>query len=180
MATVPSFRTWVAGEIATAAFFNTNVRDAGNFFLSVPIGEFRQTVSQNFTSSVGTALNFDTEDVDNDNGHSTVSNTSRYTAQTQGRFQVSGGISYASHADSNVRQVEIDLNGASVSGSDQAVVGFSADNCRIATRVKQIFMNGSTDFVTIVGFQASGVTLATVVSGAAQQPNMNVRWVGTT
>ena len=178
MAAIPSFRTWVAGEIATATFFNSNVRDAGNLFLAVPIGEFRQTVTQNITTSVGTAINFDTEDVDNDNGHSTVTNTSRYTAQTAGRFQVSGGVSYASHADSNVRQVEIDLNGASVSGSDQAVVGFSADNARIGTRVKQVFMNGSTDFVTIVAFQASGITLATVVTGA-QQPNMNVRWVGT-
>lgn len=179
MASVPSFRTWVTGEIATATYFNANVRDAGNFFLSLPVCECRQTVAQSIPNVSGTALSFNTNDVDTDSGHSTVTNNSRYTAKTRGRFQVSGGISYAAHADSNAREVEIQVNGASIGGTDICVIGFSADNTRIGTRVKSIFLNGSTDFVQIVGFQASGGALNTVIS-SAQQPHMNVRWIGTT
>ena len=179
MATIPSFRTWSTGEIVRAAYFNGNVRDAGNFFLSVPTCECRQTIAQSIPDSSGTAISFNRNDIDTDSGHDTVNNSSTYVARTPGRYQVQGGMSLAAHADTNARQVEIDLNGDSVNGSDVCVSGFSADNIRLETRLKFIFMN-SGDGVSISIFQASGVSLNTVVGSASQQPNMSVRWVGTT
>jgi len=46
VAALPTFRTWVTGEIVTAAELNSNVRDAGTFLLSWPVFEGRQTVAQ--------------------------------------------------------------------------------------------------------------------------------------
>lgn len=180
MATLPSFRTWSTGEVVRASYFNGNVRDAGNFFLSVPTLECRQTIAQSIPDFGGTTVTFDTNDIDTDQGHSTTVSNTAYFANTQGRFQVQGGISLAAHADTNARQVEIDRNGGSLEGSDVCLVGFSAATIRMQTRLKLTFLNVF-DKLEISIFQTSGAgSLNTVVSPVGNQPNMSIRWVGAT
>lgn len=94
MATVPTQRTWTAGEVVTAAFLNSNVRDSVNFLLTPPRVLLRQTSAQSIPLSTWTSVTFDTEDFDNDNGHSTVSNTSRFTAVTAGWYTVGGSVAF--------------------------------------------------------------------------------------
>ena len=177
MATIPTFRTWVAGEIVTAAFLNSNIRDAGNFFVSWPVFEGRQTVAQSITSGVVTALLFDAEDIDTDNGHSTSTNTDRYVAQTQGRFQVSGKVSLAQSA-TGYRQAQIWKNGTAINGADTVLAPAPAVH-RQSTPVMTACVNGSTDYFQIAMAQLSGGALNTVVT-AAEQPTFSVRMVGTT
>lgn len=179
MGTLPSYRTWVAGEILTAANMNSNVRDAGNFFLSVPVFEGRQTVAQSLGNNATTAITLDTEDIDTDNGHSTATNTSRYTAATSGRYQLSGGISFTANA-TGVRTVALLLNGTVINGSDVFALGTATDDMRLPARTLTAFMNGTTDFVEIGGFQNSGAGLNTVVAVGSKHPRFSVRWVGTT
>lgn len=176
MATLPVYRTWVAGEVVTAAYFNSNVRDAGNFWLSVPTFEGRQTVAQSLTSGTGAAITFDAEDFDNDNGHSTVSNTSRYTPQTPGRFQHSGGVGFASSA-SGSRWAYWCLNGTPLFGASQSIPGNIA---RIATPTLTSVVNGSSDFLELFALQNTGGALNTDVNTGAlgYQSRMSVRWVG--
>jgi hypothetical protein len=178
MATLPSFRTWTAGEIVTAAYMNSNVRDAGNFFLSWPVFEGRQAVAQSFTSGAPTALLIDTEDIDTDNGHSTVTNTSRYTPQTAGRFQLSGGTAWASNA-TGIRTGELWKNGATLNGGGVNNGTVSGTTPRFPTRTLTATANGSTDYFEVWALQTSGGALLTAVS-AVDQPTFSVRMVGTT
>jgi hypothetical protein len=89
MATVPAEITWVTGQIVTAAQLNANLRDAINFLIAPPLFVGRQTVAQNGHHRHHL-----------DAGHlgrrgqrqrrrtRTVTNTSRYTAQTQGWYDL--------------------------------------------------------------------------------------------
>lgn len=179
MATLPSFRTWVAGEIVTAAYLNANVRDAGNFFLSWPVFEGRQTVAQSIANSTSVAITFDTEDIDTDNGHSTVTNTSRYTPQTAGRFQISGGYTFVANA-TGVRNADIWKNGSGVNAGSASYPANGSQISRYSTRAMTQTANGSTDFFEIAAFQTSGGALNTDVSLGLSQSSFSVRMVGTT
>lgn len=179
MATLPVFRTWVAGEIVTAAFLNSNVRDAGNFFLSWPAFEGRQALAQSIASVTPTPILLDTEDVDTDSGHSTATNTSRYTPQTQGRYMISGGISWAANG-TGIRNTELWKNGAAISGGGTTYLSAGSGlTSRYPSRTMTVSANGSTDYVELVGYQSSGVALSTAVAGI-EQPTLSVRMVGTT
>ncbi len=179
MATIPTFVTWVAGTVVTAAEMNANVRDGGNFFLSVPVCELRQTVAQSIANVTGALILYDTEDIDNDGGHSTTVNSDRYTPRTAGRFQVSGGVGFVGNG-TGIRDVEVAKNGAGVNGGatlmNTTVVGFTH---RQTSRTMTLFANGTTDYFGILAFQNSGGALNTAVSGV-EQSSMSVRWVGTT
>jgi hypothetical protein len=174
----PTYRTWTAGEVVTAAYMNSNVRDAGNFFLSVPVFEGRQTIVQSINNSTSTPITFDAEDVDNDNGHSTSTNTSRYTPQTAGRFQLSGAISWASNA-TGLRNAEWWKNGSAVNGAGTSFTTINGSTTRYPARMITELANGSTDYFELTGFQTSGAALNTAVGLAVEQPTFSVRWVGT-
>lgn len=178
MATIPSFRTWTTGEVVTAAMMNSNVRDAGNFFLSWPVCEARQTVAQSLPNNSATGVTFDTNDIDTDSAHSTVTNPSRYTAKTQGRFQVSGKCSFTANA-TGIRTVSIGLNGTVINGSDVFALATATDNMRLWAGPLTQFMNGTTDYLEVQGYQNSGAGLNCVVT-TGQQPRMSIRMVGTT
>jgi hypothetical protein len=173
MATVPTYRTWVVGELVTASFMNTNIRDPGNFLISSPLFEGRQTVAQSIPTSANTAINLDTEDIDSDNGHSTVTNTSRYTLQTAGWWRISGGVGMTANA-TGARQMSIlknsGVNGGSAQWFAPGAVTFSA-----ATRTKCIFGIVG-DFFEIAIFQNSGGALNTVITSADGQSNMSAQW----
>ena len=94
MATVPSPRTWTVGELLTAAKMNTDVRDGLNFLLSgKPLCRMKWPGG---TSAVGwgSFIEFTTEIVDRDNGHSTSTNQSRYTAQTAGWYSIACSVNF--------------------------------------------------------------------------------------
>lgn len=177
MATVPVFRTWTAGEIVTAAFMNTNIRDAGNFLLGRPVAELRQAAAQSIATSAFVAFLLETEDLDTDNGHSTVTNLSRYTGATPGWYRFSGGTSYATNATGK-RYALWGLNGTNVNGTHANIPAITGNPSHVAARTKHIQLNGTTDYVELLGFQDSGGALLTAVGGA-EQPNMSVAWVRT-
>jgi hypothetical protein len=179
VATVPVFRTWVAGEIVTAAFMNTNIRDAGNFFVAVPVAVLRQTVAQSFPNSTFTALLLDTEDIDRDGGHSTVTNTSRYTGQTPGWYTVQGSINWAA-STAGQRTIVFRPNGGAATtykNKVQIPMTTTVGSGSIVT-VATFFMNGTTDYVEVVGWQNSGGALNTYITDEGN-PSMNVHWVST-
>jgi hypothetical protein len=178
VATVPSTFVFSAGSVLPAATLNTYLSNAVAFFLSPPTFEGRQTSTQSLTSGAGTAILLDTEDVDNDNGHSTVTNTSRYTAQTAGRFQVSGGVGYASNATgARLAFFAINAGNNNGSGTELAAVGGGAVTL-VPARTKTVFLNVG-DYVELFGLQSSGGALGTDVT-TLDQSTMSVRWVGTT
>jgi hypothetical protein len=177
VATVPGVNTWSAGSILTAAQLNTYVSAAVAFLINRPVFQGRQTVTQSLTSGVSTPAILDTEDIDNDNMHSNTTNPTRATAQTAGRFQVSGGVGWLANATARKGCWWL-VNGAAVNGSSAVGPSSASLTTTNASRVRTVFLNVG-DYVELLAYQEIGGALSTNV-GTFDQSSMTVRWVGTT
>lgn len=175
MATVPVTRTWVAGEVVTAAHFNNNIRDVLNYLLAPPIFRARQTVAQSVANSTDTVITFTTEDVDSAGGHSNSSNTSRYTYVYPGWMRHSGGICYVSNA-TGIRLLDWAKNGTGVEGTRTILPAISGFVHSMAARTEHIFGNVG-DYVELRSLQSSGGALNTsVVAGSVEQSSFNSKF----
>lgn len=155
MATVPVTRTWVAGEIVTAAYMNNNISSVLSFLLARPWCQVRATSTQATVSGTQVALLFDTEDFDNSGMHSTVTNTSRLTAVYPGWYSADGGPNFAAN---NVgrRGAEFRVNGASVNGSPTYVAANATSSIsKIVSRPTSAYLNVG-DYLELYAVQDSG------------------------
>lgn len=175
MATVPSQRTWATLDVVTAVMLNGNVRDAVNFFISGrPLALLRQTAAQAITTATYTSVLFDTEDLDRDAGHSTVTNTSRYTAQTAGWYWVAGIGTLVADA-SAVRNIRLAVNGTTLPASQVTALGTAST--AFGGAVARLVSLSVNDYVELQVQHNKGSNLNTsVVAEAASQ--MSVMWAG--
>lgn len=173
MAVVPATRTWVAGEVVTAAHFNTNIRDVFNYLLAPPILKIRQTTLQSIANNTHTALTFTTEDVDSSGMHSTSVNTSRATAVYPGWYSTAGGTSFAGNV-TGVRGTYWSINATPVNGSNVLLVATSAAAVQTPARGDLVFLNVG-DYLELFTYQNSGGNLNTSVT-AQEQPSMVCIW----
>lgn len=174
MTAVPVIRTWVAGEVVVASYFNTNLNGPISFLLAPPILEIRLAAAQTFTTGTLTAALYDTEDVDSSGMHSTSSNTSRATAVYPGWYIFAAAQSWASNA-TGTRQDIWRVNGTDANGSQVIVNASVASIIQIVARTKHLFLN-ATDYAELFASQSSGGNLASAVTGG-QQPHLSARWV---
>jgi hypothetical protein len=181
MATVPQPHTWVANDNATSTALQT-LTDPINYLLGNatstgvyrPLAQLYQSVAQSIGNAAWTALTFDTETLDRDNGHSTTSNTSRYTAQTAGYYLVIGGVDWAPNATGN-RLIRFAVNGTAVAGSTAGQVGFATQDPGL-TIARLIYLNVN-DYVETHVYQTSGSALNTGSgSGGEHGCVMHVEW----
>jgi hypothetical protein len=173
MALVPSTRTWVAGEVVTDAYMNNTIRDPLNFLLARPIFKGYQTVAQSIPNNTFTAVTLDSEAVDSAGGHSTVTNTSRYTAVYAGWYEKGGGATFASNAATR-RLARPQVNSTAVVGSMSGIVGI-ANIVGFAYRADRIFLNVA-DILEDALFQDTGGALNTFVSPTEYGPSMTLTW----
>ncbi len=169
--------TYPSNHVVTADEFSA-LSNSVDLLLSPPVFEGRQTVSQNIATSTSAAITLDAEDIDSYNGHDAVTNTSRYTIQRAGRYQISGAIAYAPNATGG-RHAEIFVNGTIINGGSANAQAITAagTTTRVASRTitKLLAVN---DYVELYAFQTSGSLLATAVS-SFEHSTLSVRWVGT-
>lgn len=178
MGTVPVPHTWVAGDDATSTVMQT-LTDAILYLLGSatsggskkPLCHLRQTVSQTPATGVWTAVTFDTEDVDYDSSHSTVTNTDRFTAATTGWHHVEGGAEWPANATGR-RGVRFTVAAAAINGSGSVLPAGVAAQVTTPSRGLLIFLNAG-DILRMEIFQDSTVGLATVVV-APNQSTMSV------
>lgn len=134
----------------------------------------RAAATQNFTDNTVTALLFDTDDIDDDGGHSTVTNTSRYTFQRDGRFEIAGVVFYGASTAGTVRQTDLATNGVQVTGavvsSGPRPGGTGVMQQNLAPTIVDAVAG---DYAEIRGLQNSGGTLATQAGS-----NMTVKFLG--
>lgn len=149
--------------------------DRIEFLSDPPRAQLRQTSAQTFGTGAFVALTFDAEDWDNYGGHSTATNTSRYTCQVAGIYVFSGKISFAANTTGR-RATRWSKNGSDVTGGQTAIIATSTSDIEHPATTIQISLAVG-DYVELLGYQESGGNLATVVSGG-QQPLMTVRWIG--
>lgn len=174
---VPLPANGVAGVDISAAFWNNQVRDAITFLANPPICEASQTVAQAIATNTPTPINFDTNIVDTYNGHSTVTNISRYTAQVAGWYSLGGVVVFAANAGGTLRSALWAVNGTLVNGgaANQLPGGSSTRAAAIAAADIEVFLNAG-DFVTLNGQQDVGANLNTAVA-SPNSSRMSIRWV---
>lgn len=172
---IPSTRLFTAGEVETGAYLNSAVTNLGNFMLGKPIATLRQTAAQSLAvSGTAYALTFDTEDIDRDNGHSTSTNTTRYTAQTAGWYYVFGQVSITGNVTGS-RTASLRVNSAALN-TTQVISAYTLNsNTWTAPTSGMIYLNVG-DYVELWASQTSGGALNTFVT-APYQPFMSVIWV---
>lgn len=134
--------------------------------LNVPVARSRQTSTQTLTTGVYGAVTMTTEDFDSHSGHSTSSNTSRYTVQTgwAGIYQLSGGVAFAANA-TGTRGSRWSKNGTALSASSTQFANTGAGTaCRIPADTISVDLAVG-DYVELEAFQDSGGNLATFATG---------------
>lgn len=173
MAAVPVTRTFVAGEVVLASYFNTNIRDVLNFLVATPIFRATQTVVQSIANGSNVPITFSTEIVDSAGGHSTSSNTSRYTAVYPGYYGFSGGISYSSDA-TGIRVTDWGKNGTILDGSRDIRPAISGFSHSMGARAEKAFLAVG-DYMEIWALQNRGSALNSSVT-TSEQSSFNLRW----
>jgi hypothetical protein len=163
--TVPLVRQFTAGEVEVGAYLNALGKALG-FLLGPPVCQARQTVSQSLATATWTSLLLDTEDLDSDGAHSTVTNTSRFTTQVAGTYLCAGGVGHASNA-TGYRGACLAVNGTFVNGSVQFANAVNGQITGLATRTMLIALNAG-DYLEVQGFQNTGGALGTAVTTQQQ------------
>lgn len=158
MATLPSPRTWTVGELLTAAKLNTDLRDGLNFLLGPPRAWLEKVSSgQTIANLIQTSVLFDAEMLDSDNGHSTVTNTSRYTAQTAGWFEATVNVTWDSGAPAvGNRSHWTAKNGSASSTGFQLMVAPTPAGIEVISSFPSMVFLSVGDYVEVRVFQSSG------------------------
>ena len=142
------------------------------------IAVLRQTVAQSIPANVYTPLSFDTEDADTDNGHSVVTNTSRYTAQTAGWYRLYGAVSFVANATGS-RYAVWWRNGSVLAGSESGgpnLGGTIGVRMPVRTILVQLAVG---DYIELVVAQDTAGALNTFVASASVHSTMCVEFVRT-
>lgn len=172
MATVPDPRTWSVGEVLTATLLNAQVRDPLDFLLGPPYAEVAHSANQSIPNNTDTALNWNSEFADTDGGHDTVTNNTRYTAQTSGIFLCQAHAAFAGNATGK-RDIMFRRNDGIVYGRN-GMMPNSAANAYISTAAYVPMTAGM--YVEAMVYQNSGGSLNIDQSlGSGQR--MFIQWM---
>jgi hypothetical protein len=126
------------------------------------------------TSSSDTAVTLDTEDYDSDNGHSTTTNSSRYTVQVAGIYLVMATASFPTNATGN-RKLGINVNGTNVRGGVFQGPSMASNSWSACVCVEQAFVVG--DYIEMVVWQTSGAPLSLNAGGGGFGPTLMCHWI---
>jgi hypothetical protein len=152
---------------------------AAHAALVKPVAHLRQTVAQSVASATYTACTFTTEDLDTVNGHSTSSNTSRWTVPSgwAGAYMLSGGGKFATNA-TGFRSGQFAKNGSVILGSEGPGLA-AADTSTFDARTVVVSLAVG-DYVEMQIRQSSGGSLNTDVAATSSQCTMSVVYLGPT
>lgn len=172
---VPVMAQEVPGNFITAALYNATVKGLGDFTLGVPVFSGYQATAQSVATGTWTAFTIDTELVDTDGGHSTVTNTSRYTATVPGLYLAIGTSGWASNT-TGFRRVRLTLNGVAILGAGAASDAFATSGVLGHCTSTFVTLNGTTDYVEVQGYQSSGGALNTNAN-SDMAPSLRLAWI---
>jgi hypothetical protein len=159
--TVPVPPTETPGNYQTSALFNAQVRDLNNFALAPPLFYGRQGSAQSIPTT-GAAVTIDTEILDPDAFHSTVTNASRVTPTIPGTYLILGYGTFVANT-TGARSARIFLNGTVLPAS-QTTLSASPAGVQWGAPCWAITpMNGTTDYVELNISQTSGGALSTYI-----------------
>lgn len=137
--------------------------------------EVYSSVNISLTHWVHTALNFNSEYYDNDNIHSTTTNSSRLTCNTSGKYLIIVNIMFTNTPDvKGFMQVQIRLNGDKYLGG----------SCGQPISTYWIILSASTicdlavnDYIEAVAYQDTNSSL-NILAVAKNSPNIMIQRIG--
>ncbi|MFD3717282.1 hypothetical protein [Streptomyces sp. NPDC058674] len=138
-----------AGGVITADFLDKLDRP--------PLAVLAQTSVQSIPNATWGVITFDSEIIDSYSGHSTVSNTSRYTCQVAGTYRITGRVSFAVNG-SGSRGARVHKNGNFLIGGANLL---GAGTLNGVIEVSHILTLAVSDYVEIAGGHNSGGALST-------------------
>lgn len=152
MSAIPSLRTWVTGEIVTAAEMNTNIRDSQNYLIGGSSGQ-RPTFTAHGTatscaSGATTTLVHSNIDRDTDSGYS----GGTYTIQTSGFWLFTAAIQWPNNG-TGTRYLTI------TGGNSPATMISAAVDPLGRSSVSQMLLAGAGGTVNVQVIQNSGGAL---------------------
>lgn len=100
-----------AGSIAPASWGDT-IRDDLEFLISPPQCSFSHSTTQSVPDTAWTSMSGNTENYDTDTMHSTVTNNSRCTITTAGKYLLLATFEFASSGISSFRSARFRVNGS--------------------------------------------------------------------
>lgn len=176
MGTVPTPLDWAAnaGLTPTAAAFQAGVGDPLDYLLDPPQAMAYANSAQTPANNAVVPISLDTEQYDNDNMHSIVSGTQRFTINTAGTYEVFAQICYSANGTGN-REIRILKNGGTPpNGRVQQPASAGAVTTVQIIGVLIPCVVGDT--LDLNGIQNSGAGLALQV-GSGINSFMRVKWV---
>ena len=117
------------------------------------------------TSGTAAVITLDSERWDTDTIHSTSSNTSRLTATTAGKYQITGHAEFASNGTAGRRRIEILLNGTTVLASQDCVLNTATPTDAVRCSITTHYDLAATDYVELRANQTASATLNVNASG---------------
>lgn len=162
---------FLAGQILTAADLNSAT--------DPPLVFAYQIVTQSLANTTWTAITMTAEVIDTISGHSLVTNTSRYTPNVAGTYEVYGQVAFAINATGD-RGAQFRKNGSTTDGLQYgAARAMSGGNfAGIAVSSGVVNLNGTTDYVELYAFQDSGGTISTSYGAGFTTSFMQIRRIG--
>lgn len=166
-------RTWVAGEVVTAALLNTHLRDDVSFLANPPACRVYSNAAAQVINPSLTPL-FNQERYDTDNMHSTAALTSRITFNTSGLYLV-GGCVRIQTGGGGARDLGITLNGTTVIGYNLVATNATGGPTIITTATAYKF--AVADYIELNIVQNAGGPLNNEVV-PNQAPEFWANWIG--
>lgn len=168
--------TPVTGTAISSTLFGDPVANNLTVLANPPAAKMRNSTTQSIANTTTTALTWDTEDFDTVGGHSTVTNTSRYTVQTgyAGKYRLNATVFYAGNATGD-REMFFFKNGSAIAGSQgNNIPGAATAVSASSTCLVQLAVG---DFVEAFTFQNSGGALSTATGSNGRESYFEVLWV---
>ena len=150
--------TATTGDVLTASQWNTDVRDNPSFLYGPPMALASAPGTQAVTTSTGTKVEFDTEEIDTDGMVDLVGNDDRITIKTAGVYQfgINCAIEFNASGD---REFYIQKNATPTRIADamiRATAALGSTRVSLVSRPVEMAVN---DYVEFLVFQDSGSTL---------------------
>lgn len=147
------------GTVAPAAWGDV-VRDDLEFLIDPPACSVFHNTTQSLVTATLTVLSANSEFFDNDAMHSTVTNNSRITIQTAGRYLVLGVVRFATSGAGNARLLQFLVNGTT-QYEVQQVGGTSTAARDTLLSGSRLIVLAAADYVEVRARQDTGGNLAT-------------------
>lgn len=98
MTAVPTSPNWVSGEVISETKLDS-ISTVLDYLAAPPLAILGRSSNQSISASTYTAVEWNTETYDTVAGHSTVTNTSRYTAVYPGLYKVSAAVPFVANTE---------------------------------------------------------------------------------